>query len=69
MRNTRNKIGRRAPVAIVGRGRGRVRLREPLDAEPIALPLPGTMLVLLSRLHRAECPLVQDRLENEEPSL
>ncbi|WP_243974801.1 hypothetical protein [Methylobacterium sp. E-045] len=49
---------RRAPVAIVGRRTAR-RLRATggsglLDSEPAFEPVPGSMLVLLSRLHRAE---------------
>lgn len=48
----------RVPVAIVGRRTAR-RLRASgasglLDSEPNFEPIPGSMLVLLSRLHRAE---------------
>ncbi|WP_019906812.1 hypothetical protein [Methylobacterium sp. 77] len=51
---------RRAPVAIVGKRTAR-RLRASggsglLDSEPNFEPVPGSMLVLLSRLHRAERP-------------
>lgn len=48
----------RAPVAIIGKRTAR-RLRRNgtsglLDSEPNFEPVPGSMLVLLSRLHRAE---------------
>ena len=61
---TKTKNGRRAPVAIMGgRSTRRRRLRERMDpfgAEPASEALPGEMLVLLSRLHRAEHPSVED---------
>ncbi|MCC0806333.1 hypothetical protein FPV16_08920 [Methylobacterium sp. W2] len=60
---------RRAPVAIVGRKTAR-RLRASgpsglLDSEPTFEPVPGSMLVLLSRLHRAER---QFKPEEEPPA-
>lgn len=58
---------RRAPVAIVGRKasrrrRGGVGL---LGSEPDFEPVPGSMLVLLSRLHRAERKVLP---EDEPPA-
>ncbi|WP_379039780.1 hypothetical protein [Methylobacterium marchantiae] len=58
MSTNQKKNIRRAPVAIVGRKTAR-RLRATgslglLDSEPNFEPVPGSMLVLLSRLHRAE---------------
>ena len=55
------KSGRKAPVVLAKglslrrrRKRGRV---EMLDAQALAAPVPGTLLVLLSRLHRCEDPV------------
>lgn len=55
---TNKKSGRKAPVRLASglslrrrRKGGRV---EVLDAQALAAPVPGSLLVLLSRLHRRE---------------
>ncbi|TXM79058.1 hypothetical protein FV218_00945 [Methylobacterium sp. WL69] len=56
--------GGRTPVVMAEMSKSRRRLargREGiLDAEALTAPLPGSMLVLLSRLHRSETRLRED---------
>jgi len=58
------RTGGRTPVVLAEKSRARRRLvRERggfTDPEILTGPLPGTMLVLLSRLHRSEQPPVED---------
>ena len=58
------RAGRRAPVVLArgpGSSRKAAQTRAALaDAEVLSEPLPGPMLVLLSRLHRSE------QLQSEE---
>jgi hypothetical protein len=54
------RAGRRAPVVLArrpGTGRASAQTKSALiDLEALSEPLPGPMLVLLSRLHRTERP-------------
>ncbi|KQP42323.1 hypothetical protein ASF49_00205 [Methylobacterium sp. Leaf104] len=55
------RTGGRTPVVLAEKSKARRRLvRERgvfSDAETLTGPMPGSMLVLLSRLHRSERPL------------
>lgn len=58
------RTGGRTPVVLAEKSKARRRLvRERggfVDAETLTGPLPGSMLVLLSRLHRSERSAVDD---------
>ncbi|NEU13284.1 hypothetical protein G3T14_14255 [Methylobacterium sp. BTF04] len=58
------RTGGRTPVVIAKAPKGRRRLLRPrgglAEAEALTGPLPGSMLVLLSRLHRSERPPIED---------
>ena len=58
------RTGGRTPVVLAEKSKARRRLvRERggfTDAETLTGPLPGSMLVLLSRLHRSERPHLDD---------
>lgn len=68
LRMKNNRIGRRGPVVLAEKPsaqRRRLSGREGvLDAEALVAPVPGPLLVLLSRLHRSE-PTPGDRDEAE----
>ncbi|MGU3361639.1 hypothetical protein ACLBWX_15005 [Methylobacterium sp. M6A4_1b] len=55
------RTGGRTPVVLAEKSKARRRLARERgvfsDAEPLTGPMPGPMLVLLSRLHRSERPL------------
>lgn len=61
------RAGRRAPVVLARRPgssrKGAQSKAALIDTEVLSEPLPGPMLVLLSRLHRSERP----RTDEDEP--
>lgn len=64
MRMKIRRTGGRTPVVLAGKSKARRRLARERgifsDADTLTGPMPGPMLVLLSRLHRTERPSLDE---------